>query len=591
MRRLGYSLGASMAAMAMDPATSQIYLHNERDAAAISKARDSLTDSRTKFVAAFEDNSRVLAELMANERRAAFASQLAMRDYELADVVHRSAGRLPKGERSARDTLTGYVAGRRQAVADGYKALPAKQAERLHHILRAVAEERDDIYRAIAQRDAFMTQFRQQGGTRGRPCGDDGTGAIPPPADTPDKAMALFRIASGHCEVIVQRLQTVKTFYRNLPVPLTLAFGAAPDPSTLPKGELREAATEQRTVAQLVKTQEQLAKSAREYLERSEKYLACVQKQASSPGVQAQINGAAKRLADFLKWLDEDLDKELDGEKAPESADPKEELKPCTHPDGASIEAPPPVSSVDELDASTAPADAGDTTADRLRLDDVKLLVKAGSNFEPTRAIVAAVQEEVQDFREGVAGKILTGLVSPDLNDPKQREATIASNVLRILQAAQNLQPERRPNVSGILIDIAAARLRSETARIEAERLKQVAQLTDMKVLALAQELVLLARAEAELSRTDDASLDKALRQYGQSWTEFRAPQTVIKVDLENLEYTSWSNRERATAEATFAMLEPALNELNEYGQGGLTSGDIARILSTIGIGALNVED
>jgi hypothetical protein len=589
--RILLSILVSVIALAT-PAASQVYIHNQGDAAAVTKAREGLTESRNAFLAAFDENNRTLAELMASERMAAFNSQLARRDYELASVLD-----LVSVRNNIRDTsaavreLARLVDERQRVIVATPPPWSHDQAATLHSRLRFAAAQRRRLIDAIAQRDNSMAEYRQLGGRRGRPCDDDGTGAIAPPQDTPPEAMGRFRNAQGFCESIIRHRQAERAAFADLTPALAAGIGATPDPATLPPGELRGAVAERQNVAELVKTQDRLAKSAREYLERSERYLTCLQRQANEPGLQAQVNEAAKRLGDFLKWLQEDLDKELAGQTTPAAATPAVNLQPCTPPDGPTIAPPPAVASVEQLDQAVAEPGAGPAGSDRLRLADIQRLIQGASRFEPTRSIVAGAQEEVQEFRESLAGRILAGLASPDLNDPEQREATIASNVLRILQAAQSLQMDRRPNVSGVLIDVAAARLRSETARIEGERLRHASTLAGLRVAALSQELLLLARAQAELARPDQDRLLRALRLYGRSWTDFRAPQTVLDLDVVNLEYAAWANRERATAEATFAMLEPALNELNEYGQGGVTPGDIARILNTVGIVALNVEN
>jgi hypothetical protein len=258
------------------------------------------------------------------------------------------------------------------------------------------------------------------------------------------------------------------------------------------------------------------------------------------------------------------------------------------------VPAPAEVDSLEELPKEDG-AEAEKDEKDKLTLPNVKDLLKGVQGFGPGRSFIAAAQEEVQNLRGSLLGDLLVGLAEPNLNDTEKREATIVSQFVRILQAGQNFRTERMPNVSGVLIDIAAARLRSETARVEAERLKELSRLAGLRVRALSRELVLLHRADALMATSpgDDsrlARMDAALRLYSESWTKYRAPQTTITLDETNLGYSTWSARERATIEASYALLEPALNELHEYGQGGITAGNVASLLSTLGIGIQTVE-
>jgi hypothetical protein len=573
-------------------AYGQVYLHNSRDAAAIEKARAGLEPSRAAFLAALDENSRVLAELMSAERLAALNSGFARRDQELAAVIDR------QGSPQAVVDLRTFISNRINALAADPQPAGMGLDLELDARRRRFLAARRDLDNYLALRDNAMTTFRQAGGRRGTPCNDSGLEGTSPPTDTPADARQHYNVALALCPIIRERKQAEARASAGLSPALAIAFGASPPASQLPAGLLRDAVEQRQTLRELSATQARLAASVKNYLQLTEKYLQCQQRRAGQPGAQAEINGAAKRLGDFLDWLS-NLGSEVEGTGEPGTggnsgggATPggEEETavpRVCTPPSGPPVEPPPEVKSVEDLEKANPTA--GQSQEDRLRLDDIKALVEAAQGFSPARSLVASAQEEVQEFREGLLGEILSGLASPDLNDPERAEATVASNLVRILQAGQSLQADRLPNVSGVLIDVAAARLRSETARVEADRLKRLSELSDLRVRALAEELALLVRARVALGGSP-ADLDRSLRLYAQSWTQYRAPLTVIELDSINLAYGTWTARERATAEATYAMLEPALNELHEYGQGGITPATVASILGTIGIGLDLVE-
>lgn len=578
-------------ASAAAPAPAQVYLHNEGDAKAVSNAKAGIQSSKAAFFAMFDANLETLAKLTEAERTAAFNASLARRDQQLASVLDKR--RDPK---QAADQLEKFIK-RRQADIAGPQWEPAgAPIGSIDAWRRKLEENRDALAEHVHDRDGQMALYRENGGKQGVACNDEGKEGKAPPADTPLAARQYLAAAQASCAAIANVAADIQRDLDRLPAPLAVGFGDSKRVSELGPGQLQAAARQQKQLRELVKAQKALSSTAGTHLKQLEKYLKCEQRRAGSPGADERIREATKEFQDFVEWvgkLDENSGANLAG---PDTSAAAPEAEPV--PRVCTIEAGSGTGSASETVQKPKAIKSPEDLADRAKKeqnatlpgwDDIKKLVADAASFHPTRSLAASLQEETQRFREGLLGEVLAGLAS-DVNDPQRWEATVASNLVKAVGHFHDIQPDRLPRTSAVLIDVAAARLKAATARVEADRLDQLAALADLKVKALGRELLQLQQARQSLKKADQGGLDRATRIYATSWTQSRAAQPVIEVDMMNLDYFAWARRERATVEATYAMLEPALGELEEYGAGGLRPADFARILNTAGLGALAVE-
>jgi hypothetical protein len=74
---------------------------------------------------------------------------------------------------------------------------------------------------------------------------------------------------------------------------------------------------------------------------------------------------------------------------------------------------------------------------------------------------------------------------------------------------------------------------------------------------------------------------------YSESVSRGRIPADVLQKKLNHVEYGVWAKRVRAASDATFAILSPAVDQLQVYGAGGVKPETIAGILNVIGLGTI----
>jgi len=141
-----------------------------------------------------------------------------------------------------------------------------------------------------------------------------------------------------------------------------------------------------------------------------------------------------------------------------------------------------------------------------------------------------------------------------------------------------------------VLVALADVRMRQATAKIEADRLAELGRLSKLRLVALRQRAIGLAEAKGELAKGDEAAWARALRRYNDSWNNGAIPATVIENDMSKARYLPWLDRERAVVDAGYAILAPAVVQLQAYGKGGIKPETIAQFLQVIGLGSIAVS-
>lgn len=571
---------------------STVYLHNAGDKAAIDKAAESLAGAHTEHKAAFDAHREHLTAAVAAERRAIVATSLAHRDQNVVAVLGGKA------------LLSDWIDGRLGNVV-GAKALA--ETESLHSLkprashITLLVHDRED---SIRHRDREIAKFKEAGGKAPGFCDDTGAGhkAIGSAGvEAAGASRQYYNTLENACRRIAEISAEIRSWQTHsepfdpnssrLPPAFVALLAGEADVQTLPAG-LQEPFAEAANLKRALKAQQALGKAAAAHLKRLEAYLACIRRESARPGQADRIEKAAKKIqqfVDFVAALDEGSGKALTGGATPEPQEPSEPSPDRCEAPGEQTEPPPAVDTAAKL-AAAAKAEAGDQETRRLFTGDglVSLLV-ALKDFSPARSLAAELQEEAQEFREGKLNEVLAAIATasgPAGDKSPSDRALVAASIVRVLGHAETLAAsDELPSVSAVLVDVAAARLRASNARIEADRLKQLSALADLKLVALRNEVIGLADARRLLKESDPNS-GRPLRAYVNSWNVGRLPQEAISAEMRNLDYFTWLERERAALDASYSVLEPAFAELKIYGDGGVKPSDIASYLHTLGLGA-----
>lgn len=577
-------LGILLSLVVATPSGAQVYIHNSGDETAITEAQKGLVESKSAYLSAFDENAIALAALINAERGAVIDADLARRDFQLARVLDART----QSAESGRTVLLAAIEKRQKEIggANWEAGSPAGVAGLIGARARAVANYMRQRADNIRTRDDLLTLFRQRGG-KGSGCDDRGANRVEVPPEAPADSGQYYQSVLDICTLIASDTKFLEGFQSasTLPLALRAGLGDATAVAGLNPAAMRAAVEQRDQLKTLFAAQSALQKAAAAHLKDLEDYLACQMAKAAEPRIDDEIRKVAGQLNGFIDWL-AGLDAESGKDLAATPTQRAEAATEACKTEGGQVITPPAtISSIAELADQAKKNEPGLPS-----WAEIRQVIAAAHTLEPTRSIAAALQEEAQEFKAGKLGEVLTALATTDAGTkPDGREARIAVAIVQMLGHFDDLRPGNLPRISAVLVDIAASRLKATTAAVEADRLKQLATLADLKVTALGRELVQLQDARDSLQPGKRQNFNRALRLVSASWGESRIPQIVIEVDMGNLDYVAWSARERATVEATFAMLDAAFAQLQQYGQGGFRPEDAARLLNTIGIGAIAV--
>jgi hypothetical protein len=342
------------------------------------------------------------------------------------------------------------------------------------------------------------------------------------------------------------------------------------DAEALPRGSLLRSALEDvEHFRSLKKAQARLGAAAKDRLQKLQAYGKCQQELEQRGGNVAGIQKAARALADLLKAL-----AEWD----------KGELKQLDD------EAPLPQPEADDSCASALPQHPLLKVAfSDAELARVQVAIRALHAFSPTRTVIAAADEKVQDLVSGELSRALSAIAEPSTAAKDDRNADIAGALVLLNADVEKVRAARAgklPGVSAVSVRLAEAQLRQTTAKLEAARLDKLALLARQRSTAFTREAITLQRARNALSGPKP-SFDRALLAYNDAWSKSHLSEEVLLRDMLAIQYTTWLARERAAVEAAYAMLDPAVTELRTYGAGGMKGSDVAGYVQAIGLGAL----
>lgn len=257
-----------------------------------------------------------------------------------------------------------------------------------------------------------------------------------------------------------------------------------------------------------------------------------------------------------------------------------------------------------------AAAKAADTQTGET-LDKIQSVAKAAGSTDLGGAILASARATAEDIRGEQLGALLTAVSSKTsaeiLADAKaagpnaKRPSTGAILAVALVELATPINTLAQyyghslPDTNGVLVALAEARLRENLAQLEAGRLTTLLTLAEQAMAAKAGEAGLLTEAKVALGKAHTAATqalkkrleDEAAVAYSMSVSRGEIPGEVLDYQRNHVEYRLWTARERAASEATFAMVSPAIDQLQAYGSGGVKPEALAGILNLIGLGAI----
>jgi hypothetical protein len=561
--------------------TGHIYLHNAGDNKAIAEAKAGLEASKTAYLGAIDAHRAELVNAMASERAAIVEQQIARRDLSLTAM-------LGEGDRS--EKLSTRLNDRLSELT-GIKSTPPIFGNlRLDQAARAQGAIQTVTDTSLVERNQLIREFEGLGGKAARYCDENGEGLAVPDPSTPEAAESVFAELAGVCSrIAAQRKDEDSTFPEGNWPPLHKAtaryiVGYPVEPSEL-RGELQTAAEERTRLKELVAAQDQLVAATKKYLADYQKYLECEKKREGAKSETQAFRDKAQDLSNFI-----DLIARLDP-KAIEDALASPAEKPAAAPESCSLGGqthakPESVSTVAGLVDTAKPA-PGLSLSVPSRGDILRAL-RTLSEFGAAKSLVAAVQEAAQEFRESKGQQILAAIADPSAADGTA--ATVATKIVSIFghySLIRAAQAGTLPNSNAVLIDVAAAKMKAASAKIEADRLEYLTGQSDLYLAALRSEIIHLQTASQQLVAGTAQGRAAAMRSYIASWNRGRMQQRLVRYAMINQDYLAWTGRQKIAAEASFAVLEPAIAELQVYGEGGVKPADLARYLNSLGLGAV----
>lgn len=236
----------------------------------------------------------------------------------------------------------------------------------------------------------------------------------------------------------------------------------------------------------------------------------------------------------------------------------------------------------------------------------IKAIAESATAFDADRAILASARATAEQFRSEQLGGLLTAVAGTSLAELQaaakkpggpapSRGEILAVALVELASPIETLVGYGKgtlPDTDGVLVALAEAQMRQKLAEIEAGRLASLLALAEQGVMARAAEAGLLLEAQKALAACTAAgtalhTCKGAAVAYAASVSQGRVPGDVVEQQRNHVEYRVWAARERAAADATFAILSPAVDQLQVYGSGGITPEAVSGILNLIGLGAI----
>lgn len=579
-RHLFKSFVRLVAACSLLPTTAigQVYLHSAREAKTTEALSVSLEAARNAQSAAFDQHEAELAQAITAERTALVSRELALRDRLLTDYLAEPRGRGAVRLRAAITQRLAFI------VGSTFDHVPSGRADGLYD------QERQTIAGTRSEHDADRSRVlrlaaldKAKGGS-GAACSTDGT--IPTGAALGEPVRAACLDVLRDYQILVSSIDCGSSNGERTERALaTRIFDACWDPREAPphtaplvknadlspavkkqplQGLLGTVLVQAQSIDEAIANQALVRNQVSKALADLESHLACEQTKAAAPDATVKISAAAARI-DALITAVETLDAAL-----PPSIPPLAAVVPCRSDEE------PPTSETEDLG----------TIVSRLRG-----LVGAISVFSSGRSIAAAARAEAQDFRASRLNDVLQAIATPaDAADT--HVGIVAAALARSaapLETIAKSHAGKLPDTSGVLVAIAAARMKAAVAQLEADRLMRLAALAKLRIAAIAEEALLLRQGADAIG--EGLPSERVALLFSDSVSRGTVPRYVSGREMSTIDYEVWSRRERAAAEAGYAILAPAAAQLSAYGAGGVKPEAIAGLLSILGLTVAAVEN
>lgn len=540
-------------------ADAQVRLHSASEEAATATLAADFEKARIAHLAALDAHRVYLVDALHRDRTLLVQRELAERDALLTLVISansRTAGRKLLGDQV--DTEWATLAGtlpKPGAYVDFVSAA--------RH-LNSLEIERSGLLRNKA---ALVSLFEAQGGA-GKYCDSEGVGSVVFTAlGNSDEATAI----NDTCDELVENSRQIKKEYAR-------AGGASSligDPGGGTSGEIGQALTEAREISVLIAAQNQVVSTVAGQVAAMNAYYQCqLGRQDAEQSIRADAVAVQGALDTFAIGDAETVFAPTTFSAAWDTLTSQIIDPDCSRPP-----------------APATPAARAGTTG--FSATDILLALGKLDKYAADDALLALVRDSALDVQASALGEALTGLAAQPSEEPDSKTARRAMAALRIFGALDRLyvaSEGRLPDTAGILVALADVRMRQATAKIEAARLAELDRLSHLRLAALRQRAVLLADASIQLTADSDAGLNAALRRYSESVNRGAVPSIIIANDMSKGRYLPWIDRERAVVDATYAVLAPAVVQLEAYGKGGLTADTIAQFLQALGLGGIAVK-
>lgn len=533
-----------------------LYLHSPQEEKAASELKAGLDAAKTAHLAAIDRHRAWLDDAIAKERLLVARRELSRRDQLVTAILDG-----PNSPALLRDAIDRRF---RELAAVPLARLDARK---LANASSDLADARQDLGEALTRRD----QQTRLAGFEAPYCNDRGQKL--------DKNIPADDELDYICGTTIPRYagEVDDAYSRAGPVGAALLGDDRAAGSLGTRSDMRLAIVEAADLRTASAAQKALSAAAQKQLKALTALYACERKRDAAPGPSARIAAAAKEIADFSRFL-----AELDEAKLESAA-----AQPAAAPAAA---APDQCAQPGRIDTAGGLIAEARNSTPALTVADIRKALIGLRELKIASTLLAGIQEKAQTFRASKLAEALDGLADPTPGAQKTPAATIAAASARLLDNLDRLEAATSgelPDVSGVLVRIAAARMRADTARIEAERLNKLTDFAGLRVAALGVEALGLAAASLTLERGRANAFERSLLRYSNAWSLGRMPTAVMTADMKNAAYASWIQRERAVVDAAYGVLQPVTAELETYGAGGFTAADITRYLQVVGLGAI----
>jgi hypothetical protein len=241
-----------------------------------------------------------------------------------------------------------------------------------------------------------------------------------------------------------------------------------------------------------------------------------------------------------------------------------------------------------ELEQSIQESETGRIGAATDKIEGLLKNVQEGADGVGLEKLADILDSLIRGEVDAAAGEA-AGTASDNPDDAKLASLTAVSRLLKSSAAAAETFAGQNPieRLNSLLILRAGLQQKIDESRLYRGRLESMLLIAEAKKSAMESELYQLARARATLDNfpegatlPTDEPLQQALSAYTVSWNRGRIPLYLASFKEAQVERTYAVKLYQATAKNYKALLEPAFAALEAYAKGGITPGDLAKVLA-----------